>query len=118
SRTRSGRTSSRASASHSTRWCTGTAGRDSDAGRQIAPEPFEDRLEAQHAVERGPRARELMALRGEAEHLDLLAEKAQRGEQMLALLDAAAQVLFGVQHEHRRLHLVHVRRGRAVEIGA
>ena len=50
-----------------------------------------------------------MALRREANHLDLFAEQAQRGEEILALLDVATQILLGVQHEHGRVHLLSVR---------
>jgi hypothetical protein len=51
-------------------------GGGSAAGRQVAPEPVEDRLEPRHAVDRGAGTGELVALRREAQHLDLFAEQA------------------------------------------
>jgi len=53
-----------------------------------------------------------VALGGEAKHLDLLAEQPQHREQVLSLLDVAAEIGLGVEHEHGRLDVLRVVRGR------
>src|SRR5215831_7080009 len=64
--------------------------------REVASEPFEDCLEPLHAMTWRAAPAQLVALRGEPEHLHLPAHQAQQREQMLALLDGTAQVLLGV----------------------
>src|SRR6266404_3150212 len=66
------------------------------ARREVPPEPVEDRLEPHHTVDGRARARELVALGREAEHLDVLARHAQEVEEELSLLDVAAEVVLGV----------------------
>ena len=56
-----------------------------------------------------------MALAGEAQHLDLLAEQAEQCEEVLALLDVAAEVALGVDDEERRLDLPRVGRRRHLQ---
>src|SRR5664279_713184 len=83
---------------------------------EVTPEPLQNCLEALHAVDRRPCARELVTLGRETQQLDFLAHQAERVEEVLALLDAAAEVLLRVQHEHGRLDVLRVRRRRALEI--
>src|SRR6266567_987764 len=61
-------------------------------------------------------AREAVALALEAHELHLAPNVLQRGEELLGLLDAAAQILLAVNDQQRGLHILHVLDGRHVHI--
>ena len=69
---------------------------------QLAAEEVEDELGPLDPVPRRARAGQLVALGREAVVLLLLAEQPQRHEQLVGLLDRAAQVVLGVEDQHRR----------------
>ena len=69
---------------------------------EVAPEPLEDDLEPRDAVERRAGARELVALGREAHELHLAPQQPQDREEVLGLLDVAAEVVLRVEDEQRR----------------
>lgn len=60
--------------------------------------------------------REAVALALEAHKLYLAAQPFQGGEELLGLLDIAAQVLLAVQDQQRRVDVLYVRNGRELHV--
>src|SRR5215208_5213889 len=83
---------------------------------QVAVEPLEQNLEPLHAMRRVPRPRQLVALTGEADELDVAPQEAECREQLLGLLDVAAQVVLRVEDQERRLDLLRIRPRRPLEV--
>src|SRR6266511_382453 len=84
--------------------------------REVAAEPLENELEAHDPVRRGARAAQLVPVGGEAHELDLAPEEAQGGEQVLGLLNMAAEVVLGVKDQKRRPHARRVGRRRDAQV--
>ena len=78
------------------------------AGLQLLGEQVEDDLAAHPAVHRRPRAGQLVALGREAVERHVLAEQPQGDEQLLGLDDRAAQVVLGVDQQHRHVDVADV----------
>src|SRR5947207_2134534 len=53
-------------------------------------------------------AREVVVVLGETDEDGFFAEHLQRGEELLRLLDRAAQIALRVEDEERRLHVGHI----------
>src|SRR5207249_2083711 len=70
---------------------------------QVPGEPRADASQALDAPVRPPTPGEVVRLAGEAHHLDLALEQAQRAEQLLGLGDRAAQVHLAVEEQQGRV---------------
>src|SRR2546426_7738976 len=78
-------------------------------------EPVGDAAAVLDAVRRLPAPREVVIVLGEAHEDGLSAEDLQRDEELLGLFDRTAEIALGVKDQERRLHLVDVREGRAID---
>jgi hypothetical protein len=68
----------------------------------VAVEPVQHQCEALRAVRRAPRSSELVALPpGNRTNSTLAPQRAQHREELLALIDRAAQIVLGVQDQRR-----------------
>src|SRR5450759_2922622 len=83
---------------------------------QVPVEPLQYDLKTLHAVGRTARAGQLVRLLGEAHELDRPLEQAERHEEVLRLLDGAAQILLRMQDQERRVDALCVGRGRDAEV--
>src|SRR5262245_57767111 len=80
---------------------------------EVLSEPVQDEPEALQAVAGLARARELVVLVREADEEHVLAELLERDEELLGLLDGAAEVVLGVDDEERSRHVLRKGHGRA-----
>src|SRR5207302_658341 len=71
-------------------------------GTNVGDEPRDDVPQSDDARARVTAARQIMGLALEADHPDLAPEQLERGEQLLAFGDGAAQVSIGVQDQEWR----------------
>src|SRR3990172_1346449 len=71
-------------------------------------EPVQDQPQPFHAPIGGTGARQFVVLIGKAGQLDRPPQSLQVDEELLSLLDRAAQVLLAVGQQQRGVHLVHV----------
>ena len=78
------------------------------AGLHLLGEEVEDDLGAHAAVDGRTRPRQLVALGREAVERHVLAEQPQGDEQLLGLDDRAAQVVLGVEQQHRHVDVADV----------
>ena len=83
---------------------------------EVLGEPVEDDAEALEAVARLAGPRQLVVLVGEAHEHDLLPELLQRDEELLGLLDRAAEVVLGVHDQERRADVARVGQRRALQV--
>src|SRR5205807_9332044 len=81
----------------------------------VRVEPVGDPTAVLDAMARLAAAREVVVVLGETYEDGLLAEDAQRGEELLGLLDRAAQVALGVEDEERCSDARHVRQRRPLD---
>src|SRR2546425_12363725 len=84
--------------------------------RQMSRKPFEDVAEPLETVARLAGARHLVVLAGEAHEAHFAPELLQRDEELLGLLDGAAQVVLGVEDPERGHDILGVREGRALDV--
>src|SRR5436309_13125759 len=82
----------------------------------MSVEPLEDVAESLEAVARLAGAGHLVVLSREAHEADLAPELLQRDEQLLGMLDGAAQIVLGVDDQQRRHDVLGVREGRALDV--
>src|SRR3989440_701241 len=79
----------------------------------VRVEPVGDPARVLGTVLRLPTSREVMVVLGEPDEDGFLTQNLQRGEELLGLLDRAAQVALSVKDEEWRLHVRHVGERRA-----
>src|SRR4030095_8912515 len=86
------------------------------ATAEVGREPLEDVTEPLDAGARPARARHLVVLARKPREADLTPELLEGDEELLGLLDRAAQIVLGVQDQKRGHDVLGVREGRALDV--